>query len=255
MPEYVSARELTRKIEAALAKRFQPPEWAAFFEVCAPQGRRRCDLFAFNTFPSRGLAIHGIEIKASRSDFLKELREPDKAEEFARYCDRWWIAAPKGIAKKEEMPQNWGLLELAGKTLRQKKAAPQLKPVPIPRDQLAMIMRGAHNRNEKELARRVKEAIAPSQEKLDARIKREVETRTYQHSRLLENVAAFEKSSGLKLDEWSGGRELGEAVKMVTEMGISGSWGGIGALAREAGRLHERFQKLANAAGISKEEE
>jgi hypothetical protein len=56
-------------------------------------------------WPSRGIELHGIEIKVSRNDWLKELGDPAKADEIARFCDRWWVAAG------DESIHQWDSLE------------------------------------------------------------------------------------------------------------------------------------------------
>lgn len=38
--------------------------------------RRTCDFIAADLWPSHRLALHGHEIKTSRADWLRELREP-----------------------------------------------------------------------------------------------------------------------------------------------------------------------------------
>lgn len=55
--------------------------------------------------------ILGFEVKVSRSDWLSELKKPEKADSLARYCDRWYlvISDPK-IVKDGELPPTWGLL-------------------------------------------------------------------------------------------------------------------------------------------------
>jgi len=119
---------------------------------------RRCaDFIALDCWPTKGLELHGHEVKVSRSDWLHELKQPDKAEEFKRYMDRWWLVVPDAkIVKEGELPDGWGLLVLTAVTstvtwpdihkrvehkLRAKVQAPQLTPEPLPRDMLATLMR------------------------------------------------------------------------------------------------------------------
>jgi len=94
-------------------------------------------------WPSRGLEINGFEIKASRSDWLRELKNPAKAEAIAAYCDRWWIVALKDLVKIEELPAGWGLMELqANGSLKEVKRAPARENVkPITRTFMAAMMR------------------------------------------------------------------------------------------------------------------
>ena len=53
-------------IHAALRLRYAQPEWAIMFEVANGTGaaqRRYADAIAMNLFPSRGLCVHGFEVK------------------------------------------------------------------------------------------------------------------------------------------------------------------------------------------------
>lgn len=98
-----------------------PPEWAVMTEVGQGTGSnagRYADAIAMNLWPSRQLAIHGYEVKASRGDWLRELNHPEKAEPIAAYCDYWWIVANDGVVK-DDLPDGWGLLiPNAGERLR-----------------------------------------------------------------------------------------------------------------------------------------
>ena len=82
----------TSELQAALVKRHPPEAWALCFEVGDATGgghTRWADAVAMSLWPSRGLHLHGFEIKASRSDWVKELkrvsslwikqRDPDSA--------------------------------------------------------------------------------------------------------------------------------------------------------------------------------
>ncbi|HYJ21079.1 MAG TPA: hypothetical protein VEW07_03530, partial [Solirubrobacterales bacterium] len=53
--------------------------------------RRTIDAVSLNLWPSRGMLLDGYEIKVSRSDWLRELKNPAKAEEFAGLVDRLWL--------------------------------------------------------------------------------------------------------------------------------------------------------------------
>jgi len=97
-----------------------------------------------NLWPSRGLELHGFEIKVSRGDFLRELKAPEKAETIARYCDRWWlVVSDDDIVLDGELPPTWGLLVRRGNSLRLKRDAGQLTPIPISRKFLAALLRVA----------------------------------------------------------------------------------------------------------------
>ncbi len=116
-----------------LRKRYGTGEWAFMCQVRNATGiagqARYADALAFGLWPSRGQEILGFEIKVSRQDWQKERETPAKAEAIARFCDRWWIVAPVGIVRKDELPAGWGLMELEGETqLKVAKDAPKLEP-------------------------------------------------------------------------------------------------------------------------------
>jgi hypothetical protein len=117
--------------------------------------RRTIDFMAFDLWPMQGLHLHGHEVKISRSDWLRELRDPTKAEEFKRYCDRWWLVVPDAsIVKREELPDGWGLLApRADGKLVAKVSAPKLTPQPWPRTFIAAFARALQVTKHRELAR------------------------------------------------------------------------------------------------------
>lgn len=88
-------------------------EWATFRNVADQTGAARAyaDAIAVNLWKSRGHAIHGFEIKVSRSDWLRELKKPAKAETIASRCNFWWlVVADLEIVKEGELPDGWGLM-------------------------------------------------------------------------------------------------------------------------------------------------
>lgn len=110
--------------------------------------RRVCDFIAADKYPGypygSALAFHGHEVKVSRSDWLAELRNPDKAEAFKRYMHHWWLVVPDaGIVRPGELPDGWGLMVLAGSRLRAKVKAPRLTPEPMPPDLVISLMAAA----------------------------------------------------------------------------------------------------------------
>ncbi|MET8006160.1 hypothetical protein [Nonomuraea glycinis] len=80
-------------------------------EVQAPGSNRRCDLLRIGLWPSRGYGIDVHEIKTSRSDWLRELDNPGKADAWWEYSSRFWIVAPPKMIQPEELPPGWGLME------------------------------------------------------------------------------------------------------------------------------------------------
>lgn len=106
--------ELTSRVHLSLRRKYDFPEWALFEEVPGKTGKR-ADAIAFNMFPSRNFKTLGLEVKASRGDWKKELQDISKADYFVGQCDEWYVVAGrKGIVKESELPVGWGLLEMKG---------------------------------------------------------------------------------------------------------------------------------------------
>lgn len=110
------------------------------------QKLRTADLIVMDLWPSKGLNLIGHEVKVSRSDWLTELRDPDKADAFRRYMDRWYLVAPTGVVR-DDLPAGWGLIEIRsdyGGCVRSAVVtvpAPVLTPEPLPKTMLAALLR------------------------------------------------------------------------------------------------------------------
>jgi hypothetical protein len=90
--------------------------------ICAEHVRARAgfdtrtaDFIAVETWESSmrhgGLTVHGVEVKTSRSDWLRELADPDKAATSMGYASHCWLAAADAsVVKPGELPDGWGLL-------------------------------------------------------------------------------------------------------------------------------------------------
>lgn len=78
------------------------------------------DLLAINTWESRGLRRIAHEIKVSRTDWQRELKNPGKADWIWKITHQFFLVVPAPwtkIVHEEELPDAWGLLEVteAGK--------------------------------------------------------------------------------------------------------------------------------------------
>jgi hypothetical protein len=104
--------------------------------------RRTADFIAMDTWPSKGLEIHGHEVKVSRSDWLRELKEPEKAAEFIPYVNRWWLVVPDPvIVGLGELPGGWGLMAMRGGRLAVIEKAARHDALPLPPTRLAALLR------------------------------------------------------------------------------------------------------------------
>ncbi|NRF83794.1 hypothetical protein HQ619_07620 [Burkholderia gladioli] len=228
-------------IKAALRSRFCAPEWALFFEVGDATGVQRnrwADAVAMNLYPSRGLEVHGFEIKVSRSDWLRELKNPAKSAPVQRFCDRWWVVAPDGVILDGELPPTWGCYEAqASGKLRQVAAAPKLEPDEISRAFVAAMLRRASALDED----LVKAAVASEVQRLrqgdEQRVMREIEARTRRLKETQEAIAEIEAISGVPISSWGKSEQIGRAVKAVLTSGVLETWGGIEGVRKRAASI------------------
>ncbi|MEM9467771.1 MAG: hypothetical protein AAGA90_20530 [Actinomycetota bacterium] len=144
----MSDADTTSELLAALANRYPSSEgqWINLTEVPQhpQQGGRRIDFLAIHTWGSRGYAHHGHEIKASRSDWLRELKDPSKADPWIRRCHRWWLVTPPDVVQPGELPDTWGHLVLRGSKLKVETDATKLDPPPpLTLPQLVAMLRSA----------------------------------------------------------------------------------------------------------------
>jgi len=95
----------------ALSVRHEPPEWVFLSEVIIHN--HRMDAYAINCYQSQGYGTVGYEIKVSRSDFLGELRKPEKSEASAFFCHRFFFVTPKDLVRPKEVPGPYGLIWVA----------------------------------------------------------------------------------------------------------------------------------------------
>jgi hypothetical protein len=240
----------TEHARSMLSKRYTAPEWALMEEV-APNtggGTTYADAVAVNLWKSRGHAIHGFEIKVSRSDWLRELKKPAKAEGVFSFCDYWWIVAPTSIVRDGELPPTWGLLELRARGLVVQAKAPHLDPKPISRGFFASLMRRGTECIERTAARMHAQDRDRMHGESEARIKKEIEARSRRHSELHAAIAEIESKTGLKILEkpWQGPPI--EAIQLAQRLHALSA--GYGDTRQMLGRLSDLAGDLERAARV-----
>ncbi|WP_443698630.1 hypothetical protein [Pseudomonas sp.] len=222
----------TPDVKAALRARFIAPEWSLFFEVADATGSRQsrwADAVAMNLYPSRGLEIHGFEIKVSRSDWLRELKDPTKSAPVQRYCDRWWIICPDGVIKPGELPPTWGHYDVKpGGVIRQVVAAPKLDAQVVTKEFMAALVRRA-GAVDVDVVRTMVDAEVERQRSHDRNsIEREIESRAKASKRAIEQMAEIATIVGANNAHWINSKEIGAAVKYVMDTGVLNTYAGIG---------------------------
>jgi len=184
------------------------PAWVFIPHVRNAAGfdaNRTADAVAMSLWPSRGLLLHGFEIKVSRADWLRELKNPAKAEEFCALVDRWWVvAASADIVGPGELPHGWGLLVARGRSgLRCVIEAEQIgePELPIDRSFLAALLRACAKTVERTPVE-VTEAMTAARESARSEWEGRVESLKEERKELRDREWAFRDASGLRQLMW-----------------------------------------------------
>ena len=197
-------------IERALMKHFAPPGHRIFFEVGNDTGakqKRWIDAVACGVWPSTGQEFVGIEIKVSRSDWQRELKDPLKAQELMRFCNRWYLACPAGMVKPDELPATWGMLALdkAGR-LRVAVPAKQLDPQPPSPGFVMAMMRKANAVDGHLVDQLVAERVAEARKTMASQMERQQASlgvaTVQRNDRVIEAVKKLEEIAGAPVREW-----------------------------------------------------
>lgn len=233
-------------INALLRVRYTHPEWALCFEVANATGsnaRRYADAVAMNLYPSRGLALHGFEVKVSKSDFMNEITNPDKSVAVQQYCDHWWLVAPASAVDESLIPITWGWLRVDGTKLVAVKQAPTLDAKPVTRAFLAALVRRANGVDDSELKAMVHRETMRIREDNDNRIKTQVDALTRKAADTIKEYAALKEKIGTDDYNWINGDDVADAVKFVRSAGISGTYGGIRSIQADLKHATDRIEK------------
>lgn len=138
---------VTQQLLGCLETAHPYPEWSSFRELPVLAGTSRLDFWTIAAYASNSYRAVVYEVKATRSDFLNELKHPGKREAAEDSAHECWFAAPVGIIKPEEVPENWGLMVLSeGMRFRRVKHARQREAGPLPHYLTAAVARAAANR-------------------------------------------------------------------------------------------------------------
>jgi hypothetical protein len=243
-------------VRAAIKRTFSAPDWAVAFEVAQSTGfgaNRHLDAIAMHTWPSRGLEIRGIEVKVSKYDWRRELANPAKAEEIARFCDTFYVAAPPGCVEIEEVPVAWGYLELGEDGfLKIIKRAEKTEAAPVTKAFLAAMMRASCRADNDTLDAMIKAREAQLNETFQQRVDAAAKVRTERAAtgaeeweRLVEIVGGPDKARLFYADD-----DLLRAIRLVYNSRANCGWQGIPALIQHIERAGAELRERASAAGF-----
>lgn len=201
--ENEKTEEITDRIREHLKKIYKEELFIEEFRDLPSGYMHRMDFLLVNLHPSRSSFIEAFEVKASRNDWLSELKRPSKSDGIAKYCDRMWLATAEGVASLEEIPRNWGWKMLKGQRLVTMKDAPILEPV-WSREfiiTLAQEVKTEFNRSLRDAkSEAYKEAKIEIEKKLDADyFKNEAERYKERFEGLKKSVEIFEQNTDINI--------------------------------------------------------
>ncbi len=181
---------------------------------------RRCDGVAIGMWESTGRLIQGFEVKVSRSDWLREVKDVTKADHFIEQCDRWWLVTGDiSVAKPEEIPEAWGWMNATKTGLRIQRPARLLreKEPHIKRGWAFALIRRAAERGDIN-APEVQAILRKHREEQDRRAKEQIDRAIASSApkllALQKKVEELESVSGMKLEDW----RLGNVGKLARKL-------------------------------------
>lgn len=243
----MTAKITSAHIRVALRERYPATSHALMFEVGNSTGSatsRHADAVAMGLWPSRGLEVEGVEIKVSRGDWKRELADHAKADAIQRFCDRWWIAAPKGLIQPAELPTTWGLLEFDGESIRQRVAAPKLEAQPITRAFIAAMLRRAAEADAAEVellaAKRLEPMLERERRNLAAQNKLDIQKFEEMKAKRLN----IEEETGIDLGAWTPSIDIIAAIKFALKINISSNRDRLESIADAANRLGNEIKEF-----------
>jgi hypothetical protein len=257
------------KIRELLRANYPPPAYACFDEVPETTGGRafnRADLVVVGLWPSRGMEITGIEIKASRSDWLRELKNPKKAEAVFRFCDRWILATTsEEIVKGDELPPLWGLVTVKSGKLSWRVVPGRLKAEPPTVGFFASLCRKAAEDRDAvranwvpaaEVQARVNQELATWKKIEGDRLARARFPEIAELEALRREVAMFQEATGVEIRNYGARREIADALRAHREgrlkVQAEGQLEQTKALARSLQEVGARIEKEATALEASR---
>lgn len=236
-----------KRIQHAIADKFRKDGFLVAFEVRDSTGAlagRSADAIAIHQWPSRLWAIHGFEIKVSRSDLARELANPKKADVMWHYCDYWWLAVPQGLVSDRDVPEGWGIFTVGDDTYRALRKPSFHKATMFDRGFMMSFARRIGDLN----APHVEAQIARQQRHFDSKVDEAVERRTRSLREDLEKktrwIADFEEALGQRFHDvtWENPQKLSAQLQLARMIGGDRYGSSLGQIERTMETLLARIK-------------
>lgn len=229
-----------------LRKKYPDNEYALMQEVSDRAGHSRSrslDYLVVGLWPSRGLNVEGIELKSNRSDWLNEIKNPQKQENHFQYCDYFWLLTNgkgKTIALIEEIPETWGWMDIEYDKIKIKKQAPKLSPIAISRDFFAAALKRASNKEKFVHVDGIEEHV---KERVDSAIKyhvAECDRQTIKLQELQKAVNEFQRKTGLRINTFDI-QNIGQGVRAYMDCDLESLQNKLFGLSDAAKKISEQI--------------
>ena len=203
-------------VEQAIAAKFSQPHYITLFEVRDATGfdsSRSADAIAIGMYRSRGREIIGFEIKTARSDWLREMKQPEKAERIGKFCDWFYLVTnDESVARTEELPLTWGWMVLKGERLKIVKKPERIQAATLDRNMICSLLYATRKQAVEEFDTLVKERVEQRLKEHDSSVEYQLQQAHDTSKNLRKQIDEFEQASGLSI-RWGDQAKIGDAVK------------------------------------------
>lgn len=245
-------------VRAAISGQFgrDGGRYAVLFEVrngTAWRGNRSVDAVVMSLWPSLGMELWGMEIKTSRSDWLREHKSPAKASEVFDYFDRWWLVAPAEIVRDGELPEPWGwFVPENGRLSRVREAAKNTNTKSVDRHFLGALLRRVTVTDNAGMEAAISNALAAQRQQYEADAEKRALQKLVDLRKDAEQWAQLRDLLKDKPADYLYAPDVVAAVRMLLKSGVGASYGHVRSLVDQVARSHEALQKVAADLGVSK---
>lgn len=147
----ILVREALRKHYRLSTSALVAEEWCLLDEVPTSDRGCRIDMLAIRAWAGgrQGHERHAIEIKVSRSDFLREVAS-GKWRTWFPLVHRFFFAAPAGLITLDELPEGCGLKEVTATGVITRRSPGRRDPGPLPEHVVVELARRASRAMERQ---------------------------------------------------------------------------------------------------------
>lgn len=241
--------EKKESVYSLLLKKYPDGQYALMAEVSDAAGysrSRSADFIVVSLWPSRGLGIHGIELKSYRGDWLNEKKNPKKAENIFQYCDYFSLLTTDiNIAKLDEIPDTWGWMNIENGRIKTIKEAPKQSPVALSRHFLAAMLKRSCDRSAWVLKESIIDEIQNARDVGRSNAESAIRELKSSYESLQKNVIEFEAESGIRINErrwmFDDPKKMGSAVKFIVDGGADRMKKDLELLGRRSKEIHDNI--------------